>query len=67
MNIRKRAGAKATERAMQIVFLLCGLVAVAFVFLISAYLILSGLPAIRQIGVQEFLLGTEWASTANSS
>jgi len=64
MNIRKRAGAKAAERAMQIVFLLCGLVAVAFVFLISAYLILSGLPAIRQIGVQEFLLGTEWASTA---
>ena len=48
---------------MQIVFLLCALVAVAFVLLISMYLILSGLPAIREVGLREFLFGRTWAST----
>lgn len=40
-----RAAVKPTERIMQIVFLLCGLIAVAFVLVISIYLIISGLPA----------------------
>ena len=48
---------------MQIIFLLCGLVAVGFVLLISIYLILSGIPAIREIGLVDFLFGKTWAST----
>lgn len=48
---------------MQIIFLLCGLVAVGFVLLISIYLILSGIPAIREIGLVDFLFGKAWAST----
>ncbi len=32
--------------------------------LISVYLIASGLPAIREIGLVDFLFGTQWASTA---
>ena len=48
---------------MQIIFLLCGLVAVAFVLLITFYLILSGLPAIREIGLIDFLFGKTWDST----
>lgn len=55
-----------TELAMHAVFLLCGFVAVAFVLLITIYLILSGLPAIRQVGLGDFLFGTTWASTAQS-
>ncbi len=51
------------ETVMSAVFLLCGLVAVAFVLLITVYLVLSGLPAIRQVGLREFLFGTTWAST----
>ena len=58
-----RAKVKAAEKTMQIVFLLCALVAVAFVLLISVYLILSGLPAIREVGLREFLFGRTWAST----
>ena len=58
-----RAKAKPLERAMQIIFLLCGLVAVGFVLLISIYLILSGIPAIREIGLVDFLFGKTWAST----
>lgn len=45
-------------------FLLLGLVTVGCVLLITVYLIVSGLPAIRQIGLGNFLFGKEWASTA---
>ena len=54
---------KPGEFAMQALFLICGLTAVAFVLLITVYLILSGLPAIREVGLKEFLLGRTWAST----
>ena len=61
----KTKGARnALEVAMNIVFLICGLIAVAFVLFISVYLVLTGLPAIREIGLVEFLFGQEWASTA---
>ncbi len=44
-------------------FLACGLVAVAFVLLITVYLIISGLPAIREVGLIDFLFGRTWDST----
>lgn len=46
------------------VFLLLGLVTVGCVALITVYLIVSGIPAICEIGLVNFLFGTEWASTA---
>ena len=52
------------EVFMNAVFFLCGLIAVVFVLFISIYLIISGLPAIKEIGLVEFLFGTKWASTA---
>ena len=36
----------------------------ACVLLITVYLIVSGIPAIREIGLANFLFGKEWASTA---
>ena len=54
---------RAMEQAIHLIFLLCGIVAVAFVLLISLYLILSGLPAIREIGLFKFLLGRVWDPT----
>ena len=53
-----------TETVVHGVFLLLGLVTVACVLLITVYLIVSGIPAIREIGLIEFLLGKKWASTA---
>jgi len=44
--------------------LILGLLSVGFVLLITVYLVVSGIPAIKQLGLHEFLLGTEWASTA---
>ncbi|MBU3818980.1 MAG: phosphate ABC transporter permease subunit PstC [Candidatus Faecalibacterium intestinavium] len=52
------------ESLMGAVFLACGVIAVAFVLFISLYLVVSGLPAIWEIGVVDFLFGTKWASTA---
>ena len=57
---------KAMERVMNALFFICGMVAVAFVLLISIYLIISGLPAILEIGPINFLFGTRWyASTGD--
>ena len=50
---------------MNAVFFICGFIAIVFVFFISIYLIISGLPAIKEIGLVDFLFGTEWASTAS--
>ncbi len=52
------------ENAVQAIFLLLGLVTVGCVLLITVYLIVSGIPAIREIGLFNFLFGKEWASTA---
>ncbi|OUP04422.1 phosphate ABC transporter permease subunit PstC [Anaerofilum sp. An201] len=52
------------ERVMNTVFFVCGMVAILAVVLISGYMIVAGLPAIKEIGLTEFLFGTEWASTA---
>ena len=49
---------------MHAVFFICGMLAIAFVALISLYIITAGLPAIKEIGLGEFLLGTVWKSTA---
>ena len=52
------------ETAVHGVFLLLGLITVGCVLAITVYLVLSGLPAIREIGLWNFLFGKEWASTA---
>ena len=52
------------ETVVHGVFLLLGLITVGCVLLISVYLIVSGIPAIRQIGLVPFLFGKTWASTA---
>ena len=56
--------AKLSERAMHLLFLVCGLLTILFVILITVFLLVSGLPAIGEIGLSDFLLGTRWASTA---
>ena len=52
------------ETAVHGVFLLLGLITVGCVLAITVYLVLSGLPVIREIGLWNFLFGREWASTA---
>lgn len=52
------------EAVVHGIFLILGLITVGCVLLITIYLIISGIPAIRQIGLVPFLFGTKWASTA---
>lgn len=52
------------EKIIHGVFLLLGLITVGCVLLITIYLVISGIPAIREIGLMDFLFGKEWASTA---
>lgn len=52
------------EDIVHAVFLILGLITVGCVLIISVYLVVSGIPAIRQIGLIDFLFGKEWASTA---
>ncbi len=52
------------ENLVHGMFLILGLVTVGCVLFITVYLILSGIPAIREIGLLDFLLGDTWASTA---
>lgn len=52
------------EAVVHGIFLLLGLVTVACVLLVTVYLVVSGIPAIREIGIVKFLFGAEWASTA---
>jgi len=56
--------AKMTEKAMYFLLLACGLFMIAFVILITLFLVISGVPAIRNIGLTDFLFGKVWASTA---
>lgn len=52
------------ENIVHGIFLALGLVTVASVLMITVYLIVSGIPAIKEIGLGDFLLGKKWASTA---
>ncbi len=53
------------EDLIHFIFLILGLITVGCVLIITVYLIISGLPAIIEIGPLEFLFGTKWASTAS--
>lgn len=50
------------ETVIHGLFLLCGIISVAFVLFISVYLIISGIPAIREIGWKAFLFGQTWSA-----
>lgn len=52
------------ENAIHGIFLILGLITVGCVLLITVYLVISGIPAIRKIGVLNFLFGKKWDSTA---
>ncbi|MCD7711199.1 MAG: phosphate ABC transporter permease subunit PstC [Firmicutes bacterium] len=47
------------------IFLILGLLTVGCVLLITIYLVAAGIPAIAEIGIVEFLFGTEWAPTSS--
>lgn len=64
MQKTKNPRAAAVEAFMHGLMFFFGILSIAFVIFISAFLIVSGVPAIGKIGIADFLFGTVWASTA---
>ena len=62
-NMKNKA--KLIENAVHGIFLILGLITVGAVVLISVYLIISGIPAIKEIGLFNFLFGKEWTPTGD--
>ena len=56
---------KIFEKSIEMIFLLAGLITVGFVLVITVYLFVSGIPAIKELGIKNFLFNTKWASTAS--
>ena len=52
------------ENIINGIFLILGLINVGCVLLTTVYIILSGIPAVKEIGLIDFIFGKEWASTA---
>lgn len=67
MKQNKKHTAKPIETIVHGIFLVAGLITVGCVLLITVYLIISGLPAIKEIGLIPFLFGKVWASTAKTT
>ena len=64
-NMLKKQGTGINvEQIAHMLFLFLGIINVGFVLVICIYLVIAGLPAIKEIGLIDFLFGTKWASTA---
>ncbi|MEG0178867.1 MAG: phosphate ABC transporter permease subunit PstC, partial [Oscillospiraceae bacterium] len=61
-----KKGLSIIEKTMHVFFFLCGMTAIIATGVITVYLIIAGLPAIKEIGLVPFLFGTQWRSTAQN-
>lgn len=52
------------EKTAKIIFLICAGIAIFAVCSLTIYMFLKGIPALKEVGIPEFLLGTKWAPTA---
>ena len=53
------------EKTTRLIFFVCGLIAVLAVISITAYMIMKGTPALRELGVPDLLCKTTWKPTAD--
>lgn len=53
------------ENIVRLIFTLCGFFSVAFVIIITVFLTVSGLPAIKEIGFFRFISGKVWSPTSS--
>ena len=63
MNVKKAKNP--AEKAMSLIFFICGMLSVAFVLFITLFLVVSGVSVFWKIGIFKFLFGMVWASTAS--
>ena len=63
VSSRKRKSA--VEHAASWIFTICGFIAIIAVISITAYMIISGTPALFKVGLLDILFGNVWAPTAD--
>lgn len=54
------------EQVMNGIFFACGMMAILFVLVITIYMFISGVPAIKELGLGSFLFGTVWNSNTGN-
>lgn len=54
---------KSSEKIMHFIFFISATISILSVLLICIFLFGNGIPAINEIGIKNFLLGTEWRPT----
>ncbi len=64
--LTRNISAEIFEKIMGVLLGICGSISVGSVVVITIFLIISGIPAIKEIGLTEFLLETEWIPTTGS-
>ncbi len=55
---------KTVERIASVIFTLCAFFAVLAVFSITVYMLISGVPALFEVGLKDILFGTVWMPNA---
>lgn len=65
MKDKKVQRKRLLEAIIHGIFLILGLVTVGCVLIITVYLVISGIPAIKEIGLVPFLCGKSWAPTSD--
>lgn len=58
------AGRSVGEIAAQIIFTICGVLAIVAVAVITIYMIINGTPALFKVGIHKIIFGTVWEPTA---
>ncbi len=56
---------KLTEKGMRALFFICACISVAAVVLICVFIFSNGVPAIKEIGFKNFILGRSWKPKQN--
>ena len=62
VNKRRKS---AVENTAKYIFTVCGFIAILAVVSITAYMIISGTPALFKVGMWDIIFGEEWAPTAD--
>lgn len=62
----KQATKSAVEKTASIIFWVCGIIAILSVIVITAYMLISGTPALFKVGILDILFNSEWAPTAEN-
>ncbi len=63
MELKNKSKIDYISKISEIIFIICACISILSVVVITLYMIISGLPAIQEIGLFDFIFGTDWNPT----